>query len=106
MKIEKRRIKAKMKQNEARGFFSPWIFEPSQRSRHGQKTIMIAGEPEVARKRNGIERTERLLARRATLLLNQRLRRRTSKSPRPIESKMLGSLIEKVEKPKVKSESF
>lgn len=96
VKIEKRSVKAKMKQNVAWGFFSPWIFEPSHNNNVGQKTTMMSGVPVPARWRNGIERTVIMLARSATLLLNQRFSNRIIKKPRAIATMMLGNLIANV----------
>lgn len=49
VKIEARSAKAKTKQYIGLGLVTPWIFEPSQSSRVGQKTIMISGVPLPAR---------------------------------------------------------
>ena len=106
VKIENKRINAKIKQKDARGFLSPWIFDPSHRRRLGQKTTIISGVPELAKNRKGIERIVRMLARSATLLLNQRFKSKTSKKPRAVAIRMLGSLMANVVKPKIRIESF
>ena len=67
---------------------------------------MISGVPEPARYRNGIERIDRMLARRATLLLNQRFKSKTNKKPSPAAIMMLGNLIAKGVKPKERIDSF
>ncbi len=48
MRIDKSKKKAKIKQKMGRGEFLPWIFEPSQSKRVGQKTSMMSGVPELA----------------------------------------------------------
>jgi hypothetical protein len=54
---------------------------------------MMSGVPEPARYKNGVERTVTTDARSATLLLNQRLRRRIIRRPRPRPMIIDGSLI-------------
>ena len=75
------------------GRFSPWIFEPSQRSSVGQNTSIIRGVPLPAKNKNGVDSTTRQDARSDTLFLNQRLRRSISKIPSTSPIIMLGSLI-------------
>lgn len=94
MKIEASRAKANKKQYAGLGLVTPWILEPSHKSSVGQKTSMISGVPEPAKKRNDAERTARIEARRATLVLNQRFRSKMSKRPSTSPMTMLGSLTE------------
>ena len=66
--------------------------EPSQRSKVGQKTIIIRGVPLLTRKRKLEERTVIILAIIAVLLRNQRLSKRMRKNPRSPPIIMLGRM--------------
>lgn len=68
--------------------------EPSHSNNVGQKTTMIRGVPEPAMNKNEAESTARMEARRATLLLNQRLSKRIRSKPRISPMMILGSLTE------------
>lgn len=61
--------------------------------RVGQKTNMINGVPEPARKRNGVDNIIRQETSSETLVLNHRLSRRMRKNPKPRPTKILGSLM-------------
>lgn len=93
VKIEARRAKAKTKQYIGLGLVTPWILEPSQRSRVGQKTIIIKGVPLLARYRNEADKTARIEANNATLVLNQRLRSKIKRPPSIAPMMILGSLM-------------
>ena len=71
----------------------PWILEPSQRRRVGQKTNMIWGVPDPERSRKGGDKTVIMEAMMATLFLNQRFKRRMSKMARRQPRIILGSLM-------------
>ena len=85
---------AKIKTAKEFGFFSPWIFEPSQRSKVGQKTNMMRGVPKPETERKLDEMTVITLAMMATLFLNQRLRSIIKSNARMKPRIMLGSLME------------
>lgn len=87
-------IIAKAKQYSGLGRFSPWIFEPSQSKSVGQKTSIINGVPEPARKRKGVERVIKVEARSETLLLNHLFSSNINKNPNIKPIMMLGNLIE------------
>ena len=88
------------------GRFSPWILEPSHKSSVGQKTSIISGVPEPARKRNGVESITREEARRETLFLNQRFNNNISRKPKNRPMMMLGSLTVYGVRPNTKMDSF
>lgn len=73
---------------------TPWILEPSQSKSVGQKTSIISGVPEPAKKRKEADSIARIEASRATLVLNQRLSNRISNRPSINPMTMLGSLTE------------
>lgn len=58
----------KAKQYNGFGLFSPWILEPSQRSRVGQRTSIIKGVPEPAKNKNGVDNITKQEASKDTLL--------------------------------------
>ncbi len=97
---------AKMNEYIGLGRFSPWILEPSHRSKVGQNTIIINGVPFPAKNKKGVDKTIKHDARSETLLLNQRFKSKTSKKPRAVAIRMLGSLMANVVKPKIRIESF
>ena len=88
------------------GRFSPWILEPSQSSKVGQKTIIISGVPEPAINKNGVDRTIKMEARSETLLLNQRFRSKINSSPKARPTSTLGNLMAYGVKPKMRIEIF
>ena len=94
MKIDNSIAIPKIKEYKGLGRFSPWIFEPSQRSKVGQKISIISGVPEPAKKRNGVDNMMRHEASKETLFLNQRFNNRMSKNPSAKPIMILGSLIE------------
>lgn len=84
----------KIKEYKGLGRFSPWIFEPSQRRSVGQKTSIISGVPEPAKKRNGVDNMIRHEASKDTLFLNQRFSNKMNRNPNTNPMIMLGSLTE------------
>lgn len=76
------------------GLVTPWIFDPNQSNRVGQKTSIIRGVPEPAKYRKEAESTARMEASKATLVLNQRFSRRISNTPKQTPMIMLGSFTE------------
>ena len=106
VKIAKRSAIAKSSEYIGLGRFSPWIFEPSQSSSVGQKTIIISGVPEPAKNKNGVERITKQEASNDTLLLNQRFRSKIKRKPSNRPIKILGNLIAYGVKPNIKIEIF
>jgi hypothetical protein len=99
---------AMAKTNEYNGFgrFSPCILEPSQNNIVGQNTIIIRGDPDSAKNKNGVDKTIRQEDNNDTLLLNQRFNNKTNIRPKTRPITILGSFTLKVERPRSVIESF
>ena len=93
VKSDSNMISAKAKQYNGLGRFSPWILEPSQSRSVGQKTNIISGVPEPARKRKGVESVIKVEASNETLLLNHLFSSKMNKNPNIKPIMMLGNLM-------------
>ena len=80
--------------------------EPSQSNRTGQKTIIINGVPEPARKRNGVESVIKIDAKSETLFLNQRFKIKIKSNPSNNPIMMLGNLMANGVRPRMEMDTF